>query len=424
MAKFTGFLDNLSSGILGPKGNMADWQHARRLFIDNNQELAPKSKFLYHVYFQLTESGYGILKELRNFNKEVGMLVKSADLPKYQAQIETKNKYNRKKNIQTSIQYDPVNIEFHDDNYGVTTAFLEAYYKYYFADGNHPFNDGSYGNRRTGDTTYQGPGVNSYKYGLDNNTPVIPFFDYIQITQFARKNYTTYTLINPIITNWAHDNVNSNDGGATTTNTITVAYESVLYDRGTVSDNGVKGFAQEHYDQTPSPISILGGGGSSFFGAGGTLDTAVDIFRYLRGENNFDNPLEAAIAGANLIGNARNLTSEGLRSEGYSILTRALGDVGGTDVSGVAQTFFPKSGGNGGTENLLLATAAIAGTRAVINNSAEQAEVANNPAAAEAQGKQNYSADYQANGGAGGVNDRNAAWDALPESTKARYRGQ
>lgn len=424
MAKFSAFSDNLTNSILGPKGNMADWQHARRLFVDNNQELAPKTKFLYHVYFQLTESGFNILKELKQFNKEVGMLVKSADLPKYSANIETKNKYNRKKNIQTNIQYEPVNIEFHDDNYGVTTAFLEAYYKYYFADGNHQFNDGSYGNRRTGDTTYKGPGENYQKFGLDNNTPVTPFFDYIQITQFARKNYTTYTLINPIISNWAHDNMNYNDGGATAQNTITVAYESVLYDRGTVSDGGVKGFGEEHYDQTPSPLSILGGGGSSFFGSGGTLDTAVDIFRYLRGENNFSNPLEAAIAGANLIGNVRDLSAEGLRSEGYSLLTSALGDVAGTDVSGVAQTFFPKNGGRGGTQDLLLATAAVVGTRAVINNSAERTEIETNPAAAEANGKQNFAKDFQTGGGAGGVNERNAAWDALPESVKAQYRNQ
>ena len=48
-----GFLDNLLSGILGPKGNMADWQHASRLYVDNDLRFAPKQKFLYHVYFQL-----------------------------------------------------------------------------------------------------------------------------------------------------------------------------------------------------------------------------------------------------------------------------------------------------------------------------------------------------------------------------------
>ena len=31
--KFSGFADNLINGALNPKGNLADWQHASRLFV-------------------------------------------------------------------------------------------------------------------------------------------------------------------------------------------------------------------------------------------------------------------------------------------------------------------------------------------------------------------------------------------------------
>ena len=51
-ATSNGFLDNLVNGILGPKGTMADWQHASRLYVDGNLKLAPKSKFLYHTYLR------------------------------------------------------------------------------------------------------------------------------------------------------------------------------------------------------------------------------------------------------------------------------------------------------------------------------------------------------------------------------------
>ena len=55
MSKFGGFLDNLVSGALNPKGDMADYRHASRLYTDDNFRLAPKTKFLYHVAFNLNE---------------------------------------------------------------------------------------------------------------------------------------------------------------------------------------------------------------------------------------------------------------------------------------------------------------------------------------------------------------------------------
>ena len=153
-ATSNGFLDNLVNGILGPKGTMADWQHASRLYVDGNLKLAPKSKFLYHTYFQLDPIVRSILPELKDkHNLEIGMLVKSADLPRYTSNVETRNKYNRKKNVQTGIQYEPITITFHDDNYGVTTALLEAYYRYYFADAGYGRLPGAYNKAGAGDNT-------------------------------------------------------------------------------------------------------------------------------------------------------------------------------------------------------------------------------------------------------------------------------
>ena len=94
MSKFGGFLDNLINGALSPKGDMADYAHAARLYTDDNFRLAPKTKFLYHVAFNINED---VIKKVRpNFDKkhglEINMLVKSADLPKYNITTETKNK--------------------------------------------------------------------------------------------------------------------------------------------------------------------------------------------------------------------------------------------------------------------------------------------------------------------------------------------
>ena len=68
---------------------------------------------------------------------EAGLLVKAAQLPSFSSTIETRKQYNRVKHVHTKLDYQPVNITFHDDNMGITTALMEMYYRYYYADGNY-----------------------------------------------------------------------------------------------------------------------------------------------------------------------------------------------------------------------------------------------------------------------------------------------
>ena len=126
---FSGFLDNLVNGALSPKGDMADYTHAARLYTDDNFRLAPKQKFLYHVTLNLNENVINKILPgwVQRHSNEVNMLVKSVDMPKFNIQTETKNKYNRKKNLQTRIDYSPVNITFHDDNASIVTQLWRWY---------------------------------------------------------------------------------------------------------------------------------------------------------------------------------------------------------------------------------------------------------------------------------------------------------
>jgi hypothetical protein len=268
MSIFEQYLDNLRDDEI----TLRDFRHADRLFIEDGFKHAPKQKFLYHITFFITDTGRRIIPELANYTNEVGILVKSADLPSYQAQVEVKNKYNRKKNIQTAVSYNEVSIDFHDDNYGVTTALLEAYFKYYFADSKNSISSGAYGTRgipqseipdelldqAQGDTLYKGEEFNRFKFGMDNDTPNKPFFDRIEISQLSRRTYTKYTLVNPLITDWSHDTVDYSDTQGIMQNSISVAYETVLYERGSVEggpDGDPVGFGTaQNYDQTPSPL--------------------------------------------------------------------------------------------------------------------------------------------------------------------------
>jgi hypothetical protein len=59
--------------------------------------------------------------------------------------------------------------------------------------------------------------------------------------------------------------------------------------------------------------------------------------------------LGTLIKGINVYNNAKKLTKEGVRQEGFSIFKSALGASTGIDVSGVANVLFPKQTGRGQT---------------------------------------------------------------------------
>jgi hypothetical protein len=112
--KFQKFLGSVAMGFLAPKGNMADFQHAARLYTDHTFRLAPKNKFLYYVVFNVNPDALDDISFEDRHLLELNYLVKQADLPKYTLKTETLNQYNRKTNVYTGIQYDPVNLTLHD----------------------------------------------------------------------------------------------------------------------------------------------------------------------------------------------------------------------------------------------------------------------------------------------------------------------
>ena len=242
------FLFNLES-----ETHLRDARHAHQIYTQNNFAFAPKTKYMYHVRFDPNdEIGNSATSNVFRFQKELGVLVKSADLPSFRASVENKQQYNRKKNVQTRVDYQDCRISFHDDNTGVTRALLEEYYRYYFVDANKVTNgvDGAYGAR---DKYF----ARVPNYGL-NNDKRNPFFKSITIYQLSRRNWVAYTLVNPLLTAWDHGSVESG-GTDFNENTISVAYEAVQYTSGTVAGDTPSGFADQSvgYDVTPSPLGYL-----------------------------------------------------------------------------------------------------------------------------------------------------------------------
>tara|TARA_B110000503_G_C7145490_1_gene412739 strand:- start:999 stop:2219 length:1221 start_codon:yes stop_codon:yes gene_type:complete len=263
------FLFNLQS-----ETHLRDARHANQIYTQNNFAFAPKTKYMYHVRFNPNdEIGNSATSNVFRFQKELGVLVKSADLPSFRASVDNKQQYNRKKNVQTRVDYTDINITFHDDSTGVTRALLEEYYKYYFVDANKVTNgtNGAYGARDKYFAKVPNYGLNSGKRN--------PFFKSITIYQLSRRNWVAYTLVNPLLSAWNHGSVESN-GTDFNENSITVAYEGVQYTNGAVATDTPAGFADASvgYDVTPSPLGYLDDAmNGSLNGAKGLLPALIGL---------------------------------------------------------------------------------------------------------------------------------------------------
>jgi hypothetical protein len=343
--KFTRFLGQFGGGLLGgatnPKGGMGNWQHASRVFIDNTFRLSPRTKFLFYVQFEIDPTVHKGLKFTNNHTRELGVLVKRTDLPKFNFDSDVKHQYNRKKIVYKMINYDPVNINLHDDSAGVVNALWAIYYGYYIADRNNPNSAYETNHYRPANTA-----KDNFRYGMDNNISA-PFFKSVSIYTMSRRRFQGYTLVNPRIKSWQHGDVDYALSNETVESTMQLEYEAVTYSAGEVTYNNPKGFAELHYDTTPSPLSVAGGGVANLLGSGGVLDGLESIFGDISSGAAFESPgsfLGTAIQSINTYKNLRGLSKESIKQEAVNILSNpaAIATAVST-VGGVVGTVFPKS---------------------------------------------------------------------------------
>lgn len=335
------FFQGLVGGIIKPKGMMADWQHASRTFVDDTFRLAPRHKFLYYAVFKIRKDAHTALAFTSKHTQEISVLVKTAELPKYNFDSVVKNQYNRKKLIYKNFNYEPVNFTFHDDNAGIINSLWAIYYAAYIQDRKLPThahrNDLNY---RPSSTSLDG-----FRYGLDNDKAV-DFFESISLYTMSRQRFNGYTLLNPRIKSWSHGNVSYAEGD-TIESSMTIEYESVQYSSGSVSALKKEGFATLHYDVAPSPLSLQGGGTQTLFGEAGVLGGIESIFGDVANGAAFDSPqgfLGTAIKTVNTYNNVKSLSKDGIARELGQIISSpaAVGGIVNT-IGGIAGSVFPRN---------------------------------------------------------------------------------
>ena len=320
MPKINDYLQGFQDNLPG----MKDFRHASRLYIDDNYKLMPKQKFLFHVVFDTDETLFkGGFK--RHERLDLNMLVKACELPKYNMNMEEKFQYNKKMYCATRIQYDPVNIVFHDDHADTVNAFWRKYYEYYIADSVELGGIASSSARKDIKDDYYDPTRRTNKWGMD--APVErkkPYLKNITIFVLHKQRFTSMELINPKIASFSHDNLDAADGAGVMANSMQIMYETVLYDSGTISQMNGSGFATIHYDHEPSPLTVLGGGTNSIFGPGGVVDGIGSVMKNWKSGN----ILGAILGASNTYNNAKKMKKKDVKAELKGIAKKGILDVG------------------------------------------------------------------------------------------------
>lgn len=347
-----------------PGQGLRDYTHASKTFRTAGYDLAPRNKFLYYVYFNLNTSIPAVANLVSGGKSSViGLMAKSAQLPGYQMDVQTMNQYNRKRLVQTKINYNPAQIVLHDDHSDLIRNMWYQYYQYYYSDptykyGNTPNQSGALGqvnNLFTGfsynsnDTYaasrpvqhwglsgqgYNNPSLQSLSNSLINNaaSTVQPFFNDITIYGMSQKTYAQYTMINPLITEWLHDTYDYSQGNGIMQHTMSIRYEAVKYYSGAIGgeqpSSQLPGFADPaHYDTQISPMAVPGSNNQAE--VQGTL-------RFVPQGNKQD--LQALATGQNTLQNVIGAVGQALVPTAAGFLNSALagsGALGAAIASGV-----------------------------------------------------------------------------------------
>ena len=150
-------------------------------------------------------------EELRT---RMSSLVRNADLPQVQFRTETMNEYNKKKIVNTGVEYQPVTITVADT---VSNAWLTIIMKYFAYHYMNPRNKAVSGDRDVNSqvigqggadfiSSQYGAGgpFDSNKYGYNPNLNP-NFFERIDYVLYHAQKGVQYSLLNPTMTGFTHN---------------------------------------------------------------------------------------------------------------------------------------------------------------------------------------------------------------------------
>lgn len=175
-------------------GSKAHFLYGQTATKNDTMDLLPRLKWAFKV--SITHKNPAALSGLitTDFDR-----IASVSMPSYNVKSNTLNQYNKKRVVQTGIDYAPITMIVYDDRSATFEKFLKDYSNYYYA------GSMNYGNTWTD--------FNNAPTGLKLQEE----HNYIKTFTIERENSKTdkniINIYNPILTNIDTDNLDYSDSG-------------------------------------------------------------------------------------------------------------------------------------------------------------------------------------------------------------------
>lgn len=214
-------LNDLFGGANGRRFYVRDFKNAYKFRPDVNPV---RQKFQGYVNFIFNRELYTDLysggDNSKEFRTAISSLVRTADLPAVSFRTEVKNSYNRKKIVQTGLDFEPVNITVYDTVGNEWLSVLMKYFSYHYMN---PRNKQDVGSRdidskiiRNGQNTVAGSNFGPSEVWDSNTAGYNPqvtanFFERIDYVLYHGNKGVQYSIINPVLTSFTPSGIDYSD---------------------------------------------------------------------------------------------------------------------------------------------------------------------------------------------------------------------
>lgn len=166
----------------------------------------PRQKFLYYASF-VPGTAISAQRDFESWQQGFAFQIKRVDRVKASPQVKELNQYNRKRLVQTGIDYDTLNLELHDTVDDRVLRVWRDYHKWYFGDGRGKNASTTW---RSSVITSEMPLANGWGFSPPDTTLWdTQFFDYLDVYTFYGRKFTQVRFFNPKITSISFDAMDS-----------------------------------------------------------------------------------------------------------------------------------------------------------------------------------------------------------------------
>lgn len=195
---------------------------------DMKLDHVPRHKFQFWVRFVKTTQDVQGTELSSRWPNGVSFKVHNVERPRISFKNMVANQYNKKRVVQSGVEYQPISIKFYDTYNDEVLRFVQEYTQFYYGDFNNPASS-AWRHDIVDAEMEKGVGVWGMYHNPSEEADNSYFFDKIEIYSFGNGEFTRWDIVKPKMIDISPDAFDYSDGNTPSELSITFAYEGVIW---------------------------------------------------------------------------------------------------------------------------------------------------------------------------------------------------